>query len=136
VKVIILSMHCNEILAAEVLNSGARGYVLKDSGAEELETAIRAVIGGRIHLSAAVSRELAKSYAPEQGARKISLTPRQRQVLQLIAEGRSVRQIASSLGLSVKTIESHRVLLMHRLGIHHLPGLVKYAIRIGLVHPD
>lgn len=135
-RVVILSMHCNEMLAAEALNGGARGYVLKDSGIEELEAAIRAVAGGGIHLSASVSRELARTHVLERGSGRASLTPRQRQVLRLLAEGKSARQIAAALGLSVKTVESHRVLLMHRLGVHHLPGLVKYAIRVGLANPD
>ena len=135
-RVIILSMHGNEEYASRALQAGAAGYLLKDSGLAELELAIRAVARGDTYLSPAVSKHVIADYLrrtggtpPESG----SLTPRQRQVLRLIAEGKSTKAIARLLGVGVKTVETHRAHLMDRLDIHDVAGLVRHAIRIGLV---
>lgn len=136
VRVIILSMHGNEEYASRALQAGAAGYLLKDSGLAELELAVRAVVRGETYLSPAVSKHVIADYLrrtggapPESG----SLTARQRQVLRLIAEGQTTKAIARLLGVSVKTVESHRAQLMDRLDIHDVAGLVRHAIRIGLV---
>ncbi len=135
-RVIILSMHGNEEYASRALQAGAAGYLLKDSGLAELELAVRAVARGETYLSPAVSKHVIADYLrrtggapPESG----SLTPRQRQVLRLIAEGKTTKAIARVLGVSVKTVETHRAQLMDRLDIHDVAGLVRHAIRIGLV---
>ena len=135
-RVIILSMHSSEEYANRALQAGAVGYLLKDSGLAELELAVRAVARGETYLSPAVSKHVIADYLrrtgggpPESG----SLTPRQRQVLRLIAEGKTTKAIARLLGVSVKTVETHRAQLMDRLNIHDVAGLVRHAIRIGLV---
>ena len=138
-RVIILSMHSNEEYVARALRAGAAGYLLKDAGTSELEAAIRAVVRGETFLSPAVS-ERAASRGDGGGAAGTTaleaLTPRQREVLQLIAEGHSTKGVAAVLGLSVKTAETHRMQLMQRLGIHDVAGLVRYALRVGLINPD
>lgn len=137
VKVIILSMHSNEEYVLRAISAGAVGYLLKDSATIELDLAIKAVARGETYLSPSISRTVLKSYlahvsgADAQGPDR--LTPRQREILTLVAEGRSTKEIAFVLGLSVKTVEAHRVRLMKRLGIHDVPGLVKYAMRAGLI---
>jgi DNA-binding NarL/FixJ family response regulator len=122
-KVIILSMHATEAYVLEALRAGAAGYLLKDADAGELERAIRAVARGERYLTPSV---------PEAEV----LSRRQREVLQLIAEGRSTREIAGRLHLSVKTIETHRAQLMQRLEIFDVAGLTRYALRIGLIDPE
>ena len=147
VRVIILSMHSNEEYVAQALRAGAAGYLLKDAVAAELELAVTAVARGETYLSPVVSKHVIADYLRRVGEREASggggatpaselLTPRQREILQLIAEGRSTKEIASILHLSVKTVETHRTQLMARLDIHDVAGLVRYAIRIGLVTPD
>jgi len=135
-KVIILSMHSNEEYVSRALRAGAAGYLLKDAGTSELEAAIRAVVRGQTFLSAAVSRRGAADGAAQGPTALEALTPRQREVLQLIAEGHSTKGTAAVLGLSVKTVETHRTQLMQRLAIHDVAGLVRYAMRAGLINPD
>ena len=139
VKVIILSMHAAGEYVGQALTAGAAGYVLKDAGPRELELAIRAVARGEFFLSPRVSRDVVDGYVHGKGARPddplARLTSRQREVLQLMAEGRSTKEIAHLLGLSPKTIETHRSQLMERLNIHDVAGLVRLAIRTGLVEP-
>ncbi len=139
VRVIILSMHANEEYVQHALRAGATGYVLKDSSAPDLELAIRAAAKGEPYLSGAISKRVidgyTKSRAGESGSLEM-LSPRQREILQLIAEGHTTKNIAHILKLSVKTVETHRAQLMDRLDIHDVPGLVRYAIRIGLVSSD
>jgi DNA-binding NarL/FixJ family response regulator len=134
--VIILSMYANREYVVETLQAGASGYVLKNAAVDELETAIRTVAGGGKYLTPSVSGQLIAGVtgAPESAA--AALTQRQREVLQLVAEGRSTREIAGQLHVSVKTVETHRAQLMDRLGIYDVAGLVRYAIRTGLVTPD
>jgi DNA-binding NarL/FixJ family response regulator len=138
-RVIILSMHANEEYVLQALRAGAIGYVLKDSGVSELELALRSVFRGEAYLSPAVSKHVVSDYVRRISGESSSLnqlTPRQREILQLLAEGRSVKEIASRLVISVKTVETHRSQIMERLDIHDVAGLVRYAIRIGLVTPD
>jgi DNA-binding NarL/FixJ family response regulator len=137
VRVIILSMHAGEEYIRQAVRSGAAGYLLKDAGVAELEIAIRAVERGDRYLSPAVSRQLVDDYLDrlnDEDTRE-RLTPRQREVLQLIAEGYTTQQIALKLNIAVKTVETHRTQLMERLGIHDVAGLVRYAVRAGIVSP-
>jgi DNA-binding NarL/FixJ family response regulator len=136
VRVVILSMHANEEYVLQALRAGAAGYMLKDSATAELELALRAVTQGETYLSPPISKQVVEGYVQRVGADQSAsdnLTPRQRQVLQLIAEGHSTKEIAHRLNLSVKTVETHRAQLMERLQIREIAGLVKYAIRHGLV---
>jgi DNA-binding NarL/FixJ family response regulator len=138
VRVIILSMHANEEYVWQALRSGAAGYLLKDSGTAELELAVRAVTRGETYLSPGVSKFVVDGYIKRVGGAfdpAAALTPRQREILQLIATGHSTKEIAQALGISVKTVETHRTQLMERIGIHDIAGLVRYAIRVGIVPP-
>lgn len=142
VKIIILSMHSNEEYVVQALRAGANGYLLKDSAPTELEFAINAVIRGETYLSPSISKHVVDTYL-----RRITdfskltettdvykdLTSRQREILQLIAEGNSTKDIANKLNVSIKTVETHRMQLMDRLGIHDIAGLVRYAIRMGII---
>lgn len=136
IKVVILSAHVSEDYVSRALRSGASGYMLKHAAAVELELGIKSVAQGKIYLSPSVSRTIIDSYM-ERGGDELSpleqLTSRQREVLQMIAEGKNTKEIASTLEISVKTVETHRLQLMARLEIHDVPGLVRYAIRNGLV---
>jgi DNA-binding NarL/FixJ family response regulator len=138
VRIIVLSMHAFEEYVHRALRAGAAGYLLKNSGKAEVEQAIRAVARGRTWLSPAISKTvvsaLARGEKPHE--RFEMLSARQREILQLIAEGNSTKQIAEQLALSAKTVETHRTELMDRLGIHGVAGLVRYAIRVGLVQPE
>ena len=139
VRVIILSMHANEEYVRHALQTGAKGYVLKDASAADLEQAIDAVVRGETYLSAAISRRFSEGHSKgrdgEAGPLAL-LTSRQREILQLLAEGHNTKDIALTLQLSPKTVETHRVQLMERLDIHDVPGLVRYAIRMGLVSSE
>ena len=132
-KVIILSMHANEEYVAQALKAGASGYLLKDAAINELQMAVQAVAQGQFFLSPSISRQVVDSYLHGGPTGVDLLSPRQREILQLIAEGKSTREIAETLHLSVKTIESHRVQLMDRLDIHDVAGLIRYALRKGLI---
>jgi DNA-binding NarL/FixJ family response regulator len=138
-KVVILSMHSNEEYVRRVMQSGARGYLLKDADPAELRIALETVCNGEIYLSLAASRRLATAYLLKDSAESSSiarLSPRMCDVLRLLAEGHRTRAIAQILKISVRTVESHRAHLMEELNIHDLPGLVKYAIRVGLISID
>ena len=136
VKVLILSALVAEEFVSRALRSGASGYMLKDSAPDELEMAIRAVAQGNIYLSPAISRAIINNYM-ERGGGELSpleqLTARQREILQMVAEGKNTKEIASILKISVKTVEAHRLQLMARLDIHDVPSLVRYAVRNGLI---
>lgn len=139
VKVLMLSGYANRDYVLRAMRSGAAGYVVKDNAAEELPSAIHAVAEGKTYLSPSVSRILLEDYFrkpsdPERGEQ--SLTTRQREVLTCTAEGQNTKQIASKLGISIKTVEAHRAQVMTRLGIHDVAGLVRYAIRSGLVSAE
>ncbi|HEY4491131.1 MAG TPA: response regulator transcription factor, partial [Acidobacteriota bacterium] len=136
VRVIILSMHANEEYVLRALRAGASGYVLKDARKQELVTAIEAVAAGKTYLSRQVSRHVIDNYVRSVGAETSPLerlTPRQREILRLIAEGRTNKEIAAILNVSIKTVDTHRMLLMQRLDIHDVAGLVRFAIKVGLV---
>ena len=136
VRVVLLSMHANEEYVLQALRAGAAGYMLKDSATAELELALKAVMQGETYLSPPISKQVVEGYVQRVGADQPAsekLTPRQREVLRLIAEGHSTKEIAHRLELSVKTVETHRAQLMERLQIRDIAGLVKYAIRNGLV---
>ena len=136
VKVIILSMYANEEYVREAINSGAAGYLVKRSAATELEHAITAVARGEKYFSPLVSAHVNTDRDGNVSADRASidrLTPRQREILQLIAERHSTKDIAGILSISIKTVETHRAQLMERLDIHDVPGLVRFAIRAGLV---
>jgi DNA-binding NarL/FixJ family response regulator len=138
VRTIILSMHDSGEYVAKALKAGAKGYVLKDAAPLELEFALQAVTVGETYLSPRVSRQVVQSYVqPGSGDAGLdALSPRQKEILKAIAGGRSTKQIAYDLGLSVKTIETHRAQIMERLDIHDLAGLVRFAIRVKLVSID
>ena len=138
-RIIVLSMHANEEYVRRALQAGAAGYLLKGAEPAELELAIRAVMRGETYLTPAVSKQVVQNYLHprEMKTNPIQeLTPRQREVLQLVAEGHSTKDIAQKLNLSVKTVDTHRTELMQRLDIHDIAGLVRYAIRIGLINAD
>lgn len=130
-KVIMLSMHASEPFVREALQAGASGYILKSAPIEELESAIRRVVRGERVLSAALPPQVASALLARKPA--VKLTVRQREVLQLIAEGLSSRDIAVRLHLSLKTVESHRTNIAQRLDIHEVAGLTRYAIQAGLI---
>ncbi|MCW5621708.1 MAG: response regulator transcription factor [Burkholderiales bacterium] len=139
VRVVILSMHSTEEHVAQALRAGASGYIVKDSATEELEIAIDTVMRGERYVSPTVSRSVVDRLLLDASAapNPLSLlTPRQKEILQLIAEGRSTKEIAHVLGLSIKTVETHRAQLMQRLSIRDVPGLVRYALRAGLITND
>jgi NarL family two-component system response regulator LiaR len=138
-KVIILSMHANEGYVAQALRAGVSGYILKDAASQDLELSLLAVARGETWLSPSISKQVVELFL--RGDKPAddplaSLTARQREVLQLIAEGKSTKEIAFDLEISVKTVEAHRAQLMERLDIHDIPGLVRFAIRTGLVSPE
>jgi DNA-binding NarL/FixJ family response regulator len=140
-RVIALSMHASEQHFAAALKAGATGYVIKDAAVTELAEALRAVAAGGHYVSPRISGKVMQSLARNLRGEAAAtadpvLSPRQRQVLQLIAEGRSTREIADQLHVSVKTVETHRAELMRRLDIHDVAGLTRYAIRAGLVSSD
>jgi DNA-binding NarL/FixJ family response regulator len=135
-RIVILTMHADPQLAVEALQSGASAYVLKHSAGEELISAVREVLHGRTYVTALLSREApagggeGHSWQP---ARARGLTVRQRQVLQLIAEGRTMKEIAASLGISTRTVESHKYQMIDALRLRTTADLVRYAIRMGVV---
>jgi DNA-binding NarL/FixJ family response regulator len=133
VRIIILSMHPDEEYVLRALRIGVAGYLIKDAGTEELEMAIRSVAQGKTFLSPSISEQVAEYVRRVGDGSEELLTSRQREVLQLIAEGLTNREIAETLEISVKTVESHRTHLMNRLEIHDVAGLVRYAIRAGLI---
>jgi DNA-binding NarL/FixJ family response regulator len=139
IKVIVLSMHAGEEYVLQALRAGASGYVLKGAAPGELELAIASVARGERFLSPAISKQVIEVYlgrVAKPASSLEQLTPRQREILQLVAEGKSSKQIAQLLNASIKTIESHRASLMERLDIHDVAGLVRYAIRHGLVSAE
>jgi len=146
VRVIILSMHASEQYVVQAIRVGAAGYLLKDAAKTELETALQAVARGDIYLSAAVSKHVIADYrrrlsgktqeGQDETPQAELLTPPERELLQLIAEGYTTKQIAARFHLGQKAIEARRARLMERLDVHDLAGLVRYAIRIGVVTSD
>lgn len=143
-RVVALSMHCDRRYIADMLAAGASGYLVKDSAFDELALAIRSVVLGRRYLSPAIADVVLDDYItrmsddapvrPQRHGRVLS--PREREVLQLIAEGKSTKQVAAELHLSVKTVETHRRQIMDKLGIFNIAGLIKFAVREGLTGLD
>ncbi|MGA3241340.1 MAG: response regulator transcription factor [Bryobacteraceae bacterium] len=138
VAVVILSMHSDESYVLRALKAGARGYLLKESAESDLIAAIRAVHAGKAFFSPAVSRMLVEDYVRQLQDREIEdsyelLTTREREILQLVAEGKSNKEVAAILNLSLYTIETHRGNLMEKLGLHTVPELILYAVRKGVI---
>lgn len=136
IKVVIVSMHADEEYIVQALRSGASGYVLKEAPVAELELALKSVARGEIFLGPSISRTVISNYLKGAAATQSSfqqLTDRQREILQGIAEGKTTKAIAYDLNISAKTVETHRSNLMERLQIYDIAGLVRYAIRSGLI---
>lgn len=134
-KTILLTRHDEDQYVTEALRAGVKGYVLKKQAATDLVDAIRQACRNEVYLSPGISRAVVKAYLSKEELSAEPLTARERQVLQLVGEGKSTKDVASILGISVKTAESHRSRLMHKLDIHETASLVRYAIRRGLVQP-
>jgi len=132
---IILTRHMEEPYAIEALRAGARGYVLKTQAGNDMVAAVQHVQRGEVYLSPRISKAVVEAYLAGTELESVALTSRERQVLQLVCEGRSTKQIAALLGISAKTADSHRAKLMEKLDIHQVAGLVRYAIRSGLIEP-
>ena len=138
IAVVILSMHSDESYVMRALKAGARGYLLKDSAEAELILAVRTVVTGKSFFSAVVSKMLLEDYVRNLQQRGIEdsydlLTPREREVLQLAAEGKSNKESAAMLNLSAHTVETHRTNLMQKLNLHSVPELILYAVRKGII---
>jgi DNA-binding NarL/FixJ family response regulator len=138
IKVIVLTVHEAGEYAIRALREGAAGFLPKSAASTELEQAIQTVIRGDVYISSETSRKTLLEYGKGATKRDLlaTLSPRQREVLRLIAEGRTTKQIAQVLEISVKTVETHRAQLMERLGIHDVAGLVRYAIIVGLIEVE
>jgi len=138
-RILLLSMHAGEAYVAQALRAGVAGYLLKDAADDELALALNAIARGDVYLSPQISRQLVERLAraaetePDPLA---GLTSRQREILQLVAEGNSSKQVAARLGISLKTVEAHRGQIMERLGVHDVTGLVRFAIRVGLISSE
>ena len=134
-KVILLTMHTEDHHILGALRAGIRGYVLKSKAADELVQAIKEVSCGKLYLTPGVSETVVQAYLTKTDLPSEPLSPRERELLQLIAEGKTTKEAAEFLGVSTKTAESHRTRIMQKLNIHETASLVRYAIRIGLVSP-
>ncbi|MAE60881.1 MAG: DNA-binding response regulator [Planctomycetaceae bacterium] len=139
-KVLALSMHARAQFVGRMLEAGASGYLLKDSAFEELVEAIRTVLANRAYLSKEITGVVIDDYiqrrADQRDTVDVTLTPREREILQLLAEGRSTKETAAELHVSIKTVETHRQHIMDKLGIHNIAGLTKFAIQEGLTELD
>jgi DNA-binding NarL/FixJ family response regulator len=139
VRIIILSMHVSEEFIARAIRAGVSGYLLKSADPEELELAVQAALKGGLYLSSKIPPGRVDDYLQRLGPDEDildHLTPRQREVLQLLAEGKNNKVIADVLNVSVKTVETHRAKLMDRLGVHDIAGLVRFAIRTGIIEAN
>jgi two-component system response regulator NreC len=134
-KTILLTQHDEEQYVSDALEAGVKGYVMKNQASHDLLNAIRQVSRGEVYLSPGISSVVMDAYRSKADKPKDPLSTRERQVLQLIAEGKSTKDVATLLGISVKTAESHRTRLMKKLDIHETASLVLYAVRRGLVQP-
>lgn len=135
IKTILLTMYTDKGYVLQALKAGAKGYVLKTQAAEDLIRAIREISRGEVYLSPGVAASVVEAYLDKSDLPADPLTSRERQILQLIAEGNTTREVASLLSISFKTAESHRNHIMKKLDIHDVAGLVRYAVKRGLVHP-
>jgi len=134
-KRILLTMYTEEQYILDALRAGVNGYLLKTKAATDLVQAIREVSRGTLYMSSGIPRDAIQAYLSNKERRSDPLSPREREVLQLIAEGKTIKEIAGILGISAKTIETHRMRLMDKLDIHDTAGLVRYAIRRGVIQP-
>ncbi|HMB73143.1 MAG TPA: response regulator transcription factor [Gammaproteobacteria bacterium] len=134
-KTILLTMHNEKPYVVEALKVGVRGYVLKSQAGGDLLRAIRDVSQDQVYLSPCISRVVVEAYQSKHAPAECRLTSREREVLQLVAEGCKTKQAAARLGISIKTAESHRTRIMNKLDIHETAGLVRYAIRHGMISP-
>ncbi len=137
-RVVVLSMHSDESYVLKALKSGARGYLLKDSAESDILNSIRAVNDGKAYFSPEISRMLVEDYMRQMQQRGVEdsyelLTPREREILQMLAEGRSNKEISSALNLSPYTVETHRGNILQKLNLHSLPELILYAVRKGVI---
>jgi len=139
-KVVVLTMHANEEYIFQILNAGADGYLVKETAFQDLISAIHAVHKGEAFMSPSISKKVMTDYIQRaQGEEKVgfdTLTTREREILQLVAEGNSNKKIAEALFISPKTVETHRAHIMDKLNIHDRAGLIKYAIRKGMINLD
>jgi two-component system response regulator NreC len=135
IKVIALTVHTEDPYVISALRAGIKGYVLKSQATADLVQAIREVSRGMTYLSPGISRAVVEAYLAKTELPPDPLTGREREVLQLVAEGRTTKEIAQCLGISVKTADSHRTRIMRKLDIHATAGLVRHAIRLGLIQP-
>lgn len=134
-QVVLLTMYKEDAYVLEALRAGIRGYVLKAQAASDLVSAVREVMRGSVYLSPGISEAVVNAYMSQSTPSPEPLSTRERQVLQLVAEGKTTKQIAAILSLSVKTADSHRTRIMKKLDIHETASLVRYAIRRGLIQP-
>ena len=134
-RTVLLTMFSEPHLVLEALRAGVTGYLLKTRAAADLEAAIREVNRGAVYLSSGISRAALDAFLEKRRLEPDPLSPREHQVLQLVAEGRTTKEVACHLGISVKTAESHRSRIMEKLEIHETAGLVRYAIRQGIIQP-
>jgi len=132
-KVVVLTMHNDADLATVAMRAGASGFLLKESAGEELVAAIRQALQGRVYLTPALTRDVMERMAGSAGASEPQLTPRQRDVLRLIVKGQRMKEIAANLGLSTRTVETHKYEMMEALGLHSTAELVRYALDRRLV---
>ncbi len=140
-RILILTLHDSDTLVQEVLNAGARGFLLKSDAARDLVTAVEALQNNKTYFTPKVASMVLEGYlkkkspnATEDAAPRAKLTPREREIVQLLAEGKSSREVAAALGLSVKTAETHRANIMRKLNLHSVSDLVMYAVRNNIVH--
>jgi DNA-binding NarL/FixJ family response regulator len=134
-KAILLTMHTEDHYVLEALRAGVKGYVVKTQAAADLVRAINEVQKGMVYLSPGISQTVVQAYLTKSDVPPDPLTPREREVLQLVAEGKTTKEVAKLLGISVKTAESHRTRIMEKLEIHETASLVRYAVRRGLIQP-
>ena len=134
-RTVLLTMFSEPHLVLEALRAGVTGYLLKTRAAADLEQAIREVSRGAVYLSSGISRAALDAFLEKRRLEPDPLSPREHQVLQLVAEGKTTKEVATQLGISVKTAESHRSRIMEKLEIHETAGLVRYAIRQGIIQP-
>jgi DNA-binding NarL/FixJ family response regulator len=132
-KVIFLTMHADPNLAREAMLAGASGYVLKDAAGEELVTAVKQVLNGNIYLSSKIARRVMLADSTSKPAFHEKITPRQREVLQLVVTGRTMKEVAAALDLSPRTVETHKYVMMQALGVQTTAELIQYAFRHNMV---
>jgi len=134
-KAILLTMHTEDHYVLEALRAGVKGYVVKTQAAADLVRAIHEVQRGMVYLSPGISQTVVQAYLTKSDIPPDPLSPREREVLQLIAEGKTTKEVAGLLGISFKTAESHRMRIMRKVDVHETAGLVRYAVRRGLIQP-